>query len=336
MTNSTPHLPPEEPIDVLQRAETALRSRSIGATPPVAVLDQTLRALQTADDTPLPSRRFWTMKKILGTSLTGALAAGLACALFYTVFQQNTRVAFSQVLDNVRQVQSVKMKMHSTMQSVGETTSADGVIYIDEPSRRLRYEFNYPTGTIVEIFDLKAGTGVLLMPYAKTATRLDLAHIPPAKVPHDFLAQLKNLEQKSTKDLGEKEIDGQKAHGFFAVVTNDQTTIDTTIWADDKTKMPLVVTRTIHNGFIPATTTTFDFQWNFPIDESLLQTDIPEGYTINNAPVDMGKAAETDVAVALRASTAFNNGKFPKGLTKTSLGQSLYLSSPTKPRSTKR
>jgi outer membrane lipoprotein-sorting protein len=322
MNNSTPH----EPHDVLQRAETALRARAHGATPPLAVLDRTLRSLENPSIPVNNKKGFWTMKKIFGTSLTGAIAAAIAIAFIWTIFQQGSRLALADIIENVEQVQSVKMKIHTVTQMGGQTVIADGTQYIDEAHHRLRQEMQLPAGPVTNIFDMQAGKGLMLMDVNKAATRLDLAHVPKNQGPNDMLAQLKGLQQRPAKDLGEKEFNGRKLHGFLATDTQNDTTTETAVWADEKTKMPIVVEQTVRNGFLPTVITLRDFEWNWPIDESLLALNIPDGYTVGDAPFDMAKPAESDLLKALKASTVFNNGKFPAGLTLNDIGAAMYNS----------
>jgi outer membrane lipoprotein-sorting protein len=325
MTNAKP----QEPTDVLERATEALRIRSDGATPPVAVVDRAVAALEgrTSAEKPFsPERKFWNMKTIFGTSIAGGLAAGIAIAVIWNLFPQGTGLAFADVLQNVRQVQSAKMKVHMVVAIGGETSTPDGIMYIDGPNRRIRQELQFPYGQVINIFDLKAGKGLMLSPDAKTAVRLDVAHMPKNQAPQDFLAEMQKLQETPTKDLGEKDIEGRRLHGFLSVKNENETVTETTIWADGRTKMPVVVEMTIRNGFVPAKITMSDFEWNWPIDESLLKLEVPEGYAVSDAPYDMGKPMEKDVVAALKASTAFNAGKFPAGLTMKQLAQSMYES----------
>ena len=318
MTNANP----QEPNDVLQRAESALRMRASGATPPPALLDRTLRSLQSLPST--PTRRFWTMKKIFGTSLAGAIAASVAVAFIWTILQHNARFAFADVLQNVRQVQSVKMSLRDVFQMGGETINATGTMYIDEASHRMRQEFHdMPSGEIINVFDFKIGKGITLTPRAKTAIRLDITHMSKEKAPNDLLDRLKKLQDAPAKDLGEKEIDGRLLHGFhFSDLTNETTT-ETTLWADPKSKMPIIVEQTVRNGFLPMTLTMSDFQWNSPVDDSLLTLEIPAGYSISDAPMDLGKPTQQELVAALKASTRLNDGKFPEGLTVRQLARSM-------------
>src|SRR5262249_25296463 len=162
--------------------------------------------------------------------LAGAAAAALAVAFLVNFLQQTSRLAFADVLENVRQVQSVKMKTHTVLQMGGQTVTYDGIQFIDEADHRLRQEADFPQGPVINIFNMKAGKALMTTPQNKVATRLDLAHIPKSKAPNDWLTMLKKVQESPAKDIGEKEFDGRKLHGFAISDTQDETTYEMNVW----------------------------------------------------------------------------------------------------------
>ena len=200
------------------------------------------------------------------SSWAAGLAAVITLALFMFVFQNGARLALADVLANLNNIQSIKMKIHNKAEMGGQTVNSDGIMYVDEAHHRIRQEWE--EGSIVNIFALKEHKGLMLMPDAKTAIRLDIDHLPKERSPEDMLAGLKKMQESGAEDLGEKEIQGQKLHGFRSSEKDGETITETTVWADPKTKMPIVVEKTISNGLLPMHLTMSEFEWNWPIDEA--------------------------------------------------------------------
>jgi len=176
----------------------------------------------------------------------------------------------------------------------------------------MRQEFE--NGIMVNVFDMKEGKGLFLSPPGKRATRVDLAHLPKDQAPRDLLDILKKLPDNPTKVLGEAQIEGRILQGFQWESTEGGRTTETTIWADPATRMPTVVDMKIHNGMLPQEIRMSEFQWDWPVEAALFSMEAPAGYAVSDGALDFAKPAEKDVVLALRASAAFNGGKFPEGL----------------------
>ena len=116
------------------------------------------------------------------------------------------------------------------------------------------------------------------------------------------------LQEGQVEQLGEKVIDGQKAVGFAGKGQNEAVTI----WADPETALPIRIEAQIGQGlsFIMK-----NFEFNADVDESLMSMNVPEGYTLDKAELDLGNASEEDLIESLRIwAEIICDGTFPEAI----------------------
>jgi len=128
------------------------------------------------------------------------------------------------------------------------------------------------------------------------------------------ITDLQNNSDFVAKELGEKEIDGQKVIGFLAG--------EFTIWADAETALPVRI-----EGQSPQLSIVFkNFQFNVPVEEleSLVSMDLPDGYTEQKKVFDMTTSTEQDLVECLRIwSELLLDGNFPEAIGMTELMKQL-------------
>ncbi len=111
--------------------------------------------------------------------------------------------------------------------------------------------------------------------------------------------------------LGEKEIDGQKVIGFLAG--------EFTIWADAETALPVRI-----EVQSPLSVVFKNFQFDVPVEESLVSMDVPDGYTEQKNKIDMGTSTEQDLVECLRIwAELLLDGNFPESIGMTELMKQL-------------
>jgi outer membrane lipoprotein-sorting protein len=116
------------------------------------------------------------------------------------------------------------------------------------------------------------------------------------------------LQEGQVEQLGEQEIDGQKAVVFVGKGQNEQVTI----WADPKTARPLRVEAKIGQEFA---FTMKNFQFNAPVDESEVSMEVPDGYTQKKNDIALGNATEEDFVESLRIwAKIIGDGTFPAAI----------------------
>ncbi len=118
-----------------------------------------------------------------------------------------------------------------------------------------------------------------------------------------IISDLQNNPDFEARELGEKEIDGQKVIGFLAG--------EFTIWADAETALPVRI-----EAQSPQLSIVFkNFQFDVPVEESLVSMDVPDGYTEQKKVFDMGTSTEQDLVECLRIwAELLLDGKFPEAI----------------------
>ena len=113
--------------------------------------------------------------------------------------------------------------------------------------------------------------------------------------------------QDNYEELGEQEIDGQKAVGFVIRGPNEEVKI----WADPKTALPIRMELSIGQLFVILK----NFKLDPPIDDSLISMDVPAGYTLEQTDFDMSDATEQDFIESLRIwAEVMRDGTFPEAI----------------------
>jgi hypothetical protein len=119
-----------------------------------------------------------------------------------------------------------------------------------------------------------------------------------------FLHHVITKVQDNSENLGEQEIDGQKAIVFEAGGPNE----GLKIWADPETALPIRIELTLGQAF----TVMKNFQFDPEIDESLVNMDVPDGYALAETEFDMTDVTEESFIESLRIwAKVIRDGTFP-------------------------
>jgi len=122
-----------------------------------------------------------------------------------------------------------------------------------------------------------------------------------------FLRQVITKLKDNQQELGEQEIDGRKAIVFEAQGRNQ----GVKIWADPETALPIRIELTLGQMF----SIMKNFQFDPPIDESLVSMDVPAGYTLDKTEFDMTDVTEQDFIESLRIwAKVIRDGTFPEAI----------------------
>jgi hypothetical protein len=176
-------------------------------------------------------------------------------------------------------------------------------------SRIRRTISNLPGMT--QITDLENGKMLVLNDVDKTAVYVDIKGQLQERTKSyiEFVREVL-MELKDSPDverLGEQVIDGRKAIGFAACGRNQELKI----WANPKTADPIRVE--LRLGQFHAILK--NFQFDVPIEESLISMDVPPGYTLDETEVDFTKGTEEDFIESLRIwAEVILDGKFPEAV----------------------
>ena len=116
-----------------------------------------------------------------------------------------------------------------------------------------------------------------------------------------------DLKEAPVLELGKRQIDGRTAIGFF--VKQHRPHLELTIWADQETASPVRIEMLMGQSFYILKNIEFDV----PVDESLVSMDVPDGYTLLEAELDMSGFSEEDFIEILRLwAELLLDGKFPE------------------------
>ncbi len=168
---------------------------------------------------------------------------------------------------------------------------------------------------VVNIFDTDSAKLLTLHTDGKVAAYSDITGDVQENT-RDFVAFLRDLITDvqnnpgfKAKELGEKEIDGQKVVGFSAG--------EFTIWADAETALPVRI-----EVQSPLSIVLKNFKFNVPVEdlEQQVSMDIPDGYTEQKKVFDMGTPTEQDLVDCLRFwAQDLLDGNFPDTIGMTEL-----------------
>ena len=134
----------------------------------------------------------------------------------------------------------------------------------------------------------------------------------------NVVSRVKDNPDADIQDLGEKEINGQKAVGFYVKSFHD----GLTIWANKKTSLPIRI------EFTEGKTSTVikNIEFDVPLEESLVSMEVPDGYTLKDTPLNApaylpeeqlvsSYATEEDLVESLRIwAEMILDGAFPDAI----------------------
>lgn len=298
-------IPP--PDDPLARAEAALRRLPAPEGPAHETVARTLAALQAAGPRIIPFHRRKTMPLVLKIAAAVLVAAG---GLFYFagVLPVGTPVAFAEVARKFRDAHSLAYRV--TVRSPALKEPLTMRLLFREPGL-MRTE---GPGNRATITDLTKDRTLILFPQARTALLLqgkkpDGQAQPAADSAVQTVEQLRQLAAKEGKPVGKRRIGDVESLGFR--VKDDGHEL--TLWADPKTRLPLLVESTVRVGDQEAHVTLSDFELDPKLDTALFHLEPPAGYKVQTVATE----EETDEDAVVRMLGAYaqkSGGKFPARL----------------------
>jgi hypothetical protein len=108
----------------------------------------------------------------------------------------------------------------------------------------------------------------------------------------DIVADMENHPEWPVHELGQRQIDGQRAVGFLL----SEPKMKLTIWADAETAAPIRIELLMGQS----QTIIKNIEFDVPVDESLVSMDIPDGYTLYEGELDYTDFDEQDFIVILQ------------------------------------
>jgi outer membrane lipoprotein-sorting protein len=323
--------------DVVEEAFAGLRRSQLPTGPSPQVLKQTLQAVTQAQSQP---DRVSIMERIrhMNRFTKFSAAAGMLAVVLVGVgilLMHSPTVAFAQIRDLIEKAQTMSMtitdesEVKNAATKIDYTVTSRAKVYYKFPSL-MRQEMTMSIGleaaasvastgsaapapqVIISIIDLANGKGLTLTPSLKMARVTDFRNAPPEAFSRDrtLIEDLKKALAGEHQDLGEKTLDGRKVKGYrckFQAAVMD-------IWADAASGKPLRIEQKIASNDSVSKMMMTDIVMNPPLDDSLFDTTVPEGYTVEKQTLDLNIFLTPDIAKGLEGLARLNGGKFPRDL----------------------
>lgn len=247
-------------------------------------------------------RRIIMKSKI--TRIAAAAAIIFAVLIGIHSFTGGT-VTWAQVIEPILNARTVVYDF-----VIGDEESNPVIMHEIVVGTRIRRTISNLPG-MTQIIDLENGKMLVLLAIDKTAAYVDIKGVlqERSKSYIEFVRKVL-MELKDSPDveeLGEQEIEGQKAIGFTVRGRNQEVKI----WADPKTADPIRVELRLGQLF----GILKNFQFDEPIKDSLISMEVPPDYTLEEAEVDFTKGTEEDFIESLRIwAEVLLDGKFPEAV----------------------
>jgi outer membrane lipoprotein-sorting protein len=317
MSDIPPSLETDDPVD---RAASALRQTSVPGGPSDEAIARILSALRVPDETvaiPASSRR--RLRFAWKIAIAGLMAASVV-VYFTGLLPPRPPSAFAEIAAKLHDARTLTYEV--TYTSPGKKEPEKARILYKEPGR-VR---TVATGQI-SITDLREGKTLILDSTAKAALMIDYKRSgDPKSVPREkassMIDELRKLTDKKGESVGKKRIGDLETEGFR--VQEEGFTL--TLWANPKTRMPVLIEMPLQLGDQESLVTMSDFQLDTTLDDELFRLELPEGYQLRTMELEMeaGNLAD-DVVQLLRAYAGMFDGKFPKSLSITSMDWQTYF-----------
>ncbi len=240
---------------------------------------------------------------IMRSSVTriAVAAAVLVVAALGVHYMMGPSVTFADVVKPILNARTLILDM-----IVGDEETSPFIHEIVVGSRIRRTMSNMEN--ITQIIDLESAKILALDDKEKTAAYVDIKGPLGEGTRNyvEFLRQVIVKLQDNYEELGEQEIDGQKAIGFVARDPNEEVKI----WADPKTAQPIRIELRVGQFFAILK----NFQFDVKIEDSLISMDVPEGYTLQETEFDLSGATEQDFIEGLQVWAKAMDGKFPEAV----------------------
>lgn len=234
-----------------------------------------------------------------------AAAAVIILAVFIGIGVLNPgsgSVTFAQVIEPILKARTIAYDF-----IVGDETDGTVMRDIVVGSKIRRTLSNIPG--MAMIIDLDNSNMLVLSDEDNSATYVDIqGQLQERSQGYlKFLQEVVTNNKDNYKKLGEQQIDGRTVIVFVAGGTNE----GVKVWADPDTALPIRIELTIGQMFAILK----NFEFDMPIEDSLISMDMPSGYTLKETDVALGDSTEEDFIESLRIwAEIICDGTFPEAI----------------------
>ena len=266
------------------------------------VREQNVRLKATGGPRPTLQIRRILMKSPM-TRIAAAAALIVVAALGINYIMAPS-VTWAQVIGPILNARTIVFDV-----IIGTDESGPVMHEIVSGSRIRRTMSNLPG--LVMIIDLDGGQMLALDTAGKTGSYVKIGGFVQEGTQNyiQFVRQIiRQVPDGKVEELGEQIIDGKKAIGFIGKGQNEAVTI----WADPETGLPIRVEARIGKEF---PFVMKNFQFDAPVEDSVISMDLPAGYTEEKATADLTDVNEKDLVESLRIfAEIMGDGVFPEAV----------------------
>ena len=253
-----------------------------------------------------PHRRRILMKTRITGLAAAAVVAIVATVAILPILDHN--VTFAEVIKPILRARTLTFDL-----VIGDESTGPVIHDVVVDSRIRRTFSNMP---IVMIIDVDSARMLALDPTSNSAGYVDIAGqtIEGTQSVLDLVrtivAKVQGSPERAVKELGQREIDGIQTVGFQ--VTQHRPPLTLTLWADSETATP----KRIELDWGESVMILKNIEFDVPVDEALVNMNVPPGYTLDETEYEMGGPTEEDFVESLRTWAHYlNDGVFPDAIT---------------------
>jgi outer membrane lipoprotein-sorting protein len=246
----------------------------------------------------------WTSK----AAAIGGLAASVLVAYMALTSASGSSVAFAQVAEKLRAAQTLTFDSVTKRNADGKVLSKGRNFYVVPGKARIEYEGDNGERSYV-VFDTPGSKVLMVDENHKTARVSSIKGGADKDLAAKEIEALRNLDERATQPLGEKQIEGVQVKGFQ--IEGDRET--TTVWASTASGDPILV-EILHKDFPegPASQIWSNIKLDEPLDPQLFVSDPPPGYAVTPfLPVDFNATSAHYVAEFFKIYAKHMDGEFP-------------------------
>lgn len=253
--------------------------------------------------------------------LSGASAACVLMVLLFWLGNNVSRAsAMEKVAESIRNAKSFKAAAHVTLEAASDQdkkkaiSEYDAKFYWKAPDA---YRVETKKGPDMESIHISSRTtpGIEIDPAKKEYRRLPAEQGPGIRLM--MIDKLGEYRGQAKEDLGFKEINGVKAHGFVVdgrIIDPDAPDAKVEIWTDSQSNLPIQVFFTVKMDENHVCTMRMeDIQWNLDLDAQLFSTKPPEGYSESRIPGPLTtESLVYQITESLKIYAELSGGHYPQ------------------------
>lgn len=216
----------------------------------------------------------WRVSRRVRWGVSVAAAMTLLIAGTTLLIDRSANKAFAQVVEKMKGVNSVRLKMFTRF---GKQPEVESQVMFD--GNRMRVEQHQ--GPLIQVADFDQKKLLVLDPQRKLAQSLDLDAEVAKRFINNPVEQLRRVKSDDAVALGEEQLNGRRTQLYrlkkvdlLGIKGNDETLV----WVDVASNLPAKIVVRETDPKAPTEIRFDGFVWDEPQDAKLFSLTVPEGY----------------------------------------------------------